>query len=172
MAFKYESVADLYRGVEADGGLAPIDHALEIQDALDSVGGWRGLFDLPSAEFLGLTGVITEAKLREKWTVIERLKAWLGCGLDRLIYMFAADNDDPGDVYKSNDVPFAIVRYAEHFREAEEYLMKCKHPVFRQHARRLVDGTAGTGLFQPVIPIDIHSIPVPADPKLYLLDHK
>lgn len=130
------SLSELY-GSQEDG-LAMIDHRPDIQQLLESVGGWQGLFDCFCGEFQNYGQPPQgEELLRKKWQAIETLKVFLECGLDGLIYLFVEDANTESHCYQQEAVPYAIYRYAKHFREAEEYLMRCKHPLFLKFTRSL-----------------------------------
>lgn len=125
---KVSSLEELYQSKE--GGLAVMDHREDVYDALESVNGWRGLFDWGSHEYNESQHHLTESQKKQrvtrKWKVIERLKEFLECGLDGLVYLFVHDCNNEQDCYKFESIREAIGEYAKYFREAKEYLTKCK----------------------------------------------
>ena len=133
---KVSSLGELYEAREY--GEALFDHDFDTYVSLKSVNNWRGLFDYSSSEYNNgehsLSVEEQKKRVTNKWVVIEKLKKLLECGLDGLVYLIANDwNTDQG-CYKLRDIPDAIYEYAAYFREAEDYLMRCKHPIFREFA--------------------------------------
>ena len=129
-----ESIAELYRSNNDKNsneyGYALIDKQPDLQQALNEVGGWRGLFDILSHEFKICN------KATKKWEVIKSLMEFLECGFDGIVYLVAKDWNCLEECYKLDAIPEAVYYYAARFREAEDYLMRCKHPLFRQRKIR------------------------------------
>ena len=109
---------------------AIIDHHRPIADALNSVGGWKELFNVHS-----------HIPHNDRWNVIQSLKELLNTGLDGLIYLYAEDchteynsDNDKWKIVCITEIPRSVWDYAQYYREAEDYLQRCKHPLFRRFA--------------------------------------
>ena len=124
-----KSLDDLYYATD-ENGLSPMDaDGGKVQKKIQSVGGWRGLFDPFAHEW-------NESTLEEKLAAIRALEEMLECKLDTLIWLYFKDNTDEWNQYKLDAIPSAIYNYAEVDREAEEYLLMCRHPLFLWFAQR------------------------------------
>jgi len=71
--------------------------------------------------------------------MVHQLMTHLQCGFDGVVYIAARFFKERytfrPDILGS--VPKAVEYYAEDMREAEDYLQRCKHPLFRAHAGTL-----------------------------------
>lgn len=109
-----------------DYGRAIIDRNPDLQKLLRKVGDWRGLFDTYSCEFK-----IVQEDIHKKWDCIKLLMEFLECKFDGLVYLVIKDWNTPDNCYRLDSIPMAVYQYASYFREAEDYLMRCSHPLFK-----------------------------------------
>jgi hypothetical protein len=97
------------------------------------MGGWRGLFDAYSCEFkMGQEDDSPSKELMcEKWDCVKLLMEFLECKFDGLVYLVAKNFNTSDNYYMLDSIPMAVYQYARYFREAEDYLMRCHHPLFK-----------------------------------------
>lgn len=139
-----KSLDDLYASNNdedsEDYGLAIFDRNPDLQILLQKVGGWRGLFDTGSHEFKEDRNIIpTKELMSKKWECVKLLMEFLECEFDGLVYLVARDWNTLNNCYRLDSIPRAVYYYASYFREAEDYLMRCRHPLFK-HFQSLQTG--------------------------------
>lgn len=125
---KYASIDALFTP-DDDEGSAPFDRlGKNIKDKIQKVAGFRGLFDMHSSEY-------QRTPHDQKWPCIEILKGVFDCRLDGLVYLTVKDWNTKWKCYRIDAITYAIYEYAKHHREAEDYLLRCKHPIFLYFAK-------------------------------------
>lgn len=100
---------------------------LLMQKRLQEFGNLEGVFDC-SHECWKRTTV------RQKWKVIEELKQFLNCSFSQLVWLIAEEwcfqQEERRINRASHGLVKAVSEFAAHYREAEVFLMRCKHPAF------------------------------------------
>ncbi len=132
---KCQSIDEMYSSCEKTG-LAPIDTDIgkELLKVLRSVYDWRGLFDSGDHCWKLTT-------IEEKMNAINEIRKILRCKFDKLIWLYFKEKiSHPNDTYQIAYLYSAICEYAAIDREAELFLMNCKHPYLLWNKCRLFDG--------------------------------
>ena len=117
-------------------GLAPIDTdtGKKLMKTLRKVYDWRGLFDTGDYCWKLTT-------IENKINAINEIRKILQCKFDKLIWFYYKDKmSHTENVYQLSSLYSAICEYAAVDREAELFLMNCKHPYLLWNKCRLFDG--------------------------------
>ena len=125
----YQSLDELY----ADPSPLDTEEGLGLQMALSQVGGWRGLFDPLSSQW-------KQSKLTDKAGVLAKIQKFLECNFDKIVWMWVKDCIGPQkNTYWLDGLPIAVHELSAEYRPAEDYITRCKHPIFRRFNRAYME---------------------------------
>lgn len=129
---KCKSIDEMYSPSKKTG-LAPIDTNVgnKLFKTLQAVYDWRGLFDTGDHCWKLTT-------IEEKIGAINEIRKILQCKFDKLIWLYFKEKmSNPNEIHQLDCLYPAICEYAAIDREAELFLMNCKHPYLLWNKCRL-----------------------------------
>ncbi len=116
---------DLYFQLDEDG-LAFMDKDGKVlQQELQKVSGWRGLFDSCSSEW-------KDSEMTDKVRVIKLARQVFECSFGFLVFLYVKDCLSQKNYHLLNAVTYAVYELSEHDIDIEDYLKRCNHSLFHR----------------------------------------